>query len=579
MNRRDLLLTAALSIPLAGLAGPAVGKRARPRARIGADIAWTTYQAQDMKTTGTVMGPQYGPYLVQMESAHQTCVRLAAGQHIEFKAAAAANTLVVRYSLPDSADGRGIDSTLLVFRNGKPLPPIAITSRFCRLYGDYPFVNDPAAGKPRNFYDDARVKGLTLAKGDVIRLEKPTDAAEYCIIDIVDLEHAPPPLRRPRNSVSLTDFGADRTGESDATAALQACLAAAAAQGRTAWAPPGTYKLTGDVEMPSGVRLQGAGMWHTTFAGDEQLYDRPGRRLRFKLTGSNSTLCDFALDGRIKYRNDGEQNDGIFGAHGRNCTISRLWIEHTKVGMWFYVCSNMLIEGCRLRNTKADGINLCVDTRDCIVRNCTARNTGDDCFAIWPAPSDQGFSQEGAAPGDNVISCCTAETPFLAQGGAIYGGAGNRIEDCLFRDIASGCGILISTTFPTTDGKIDNNFSGTTVVKNCELIRCGGYDQGWMWRAALQICLHRRDISGLAISDVTIRDSLSDGIAVVNAADSPRTLRDARLERVRVGAYGAAVPGRHGLWIAALAQGGLVLVQSTIPDIANGSAEFQVSAQ
>ena len=59
-----------------------------------------------------------------------------------------------------------------------------------------------------------------------------------------------------------------------------------------------------------------------------------------------------------------------------------------------------------------------------------------------------------------MIRHCTGQLPFLANGGAIYGGADNRIEDCLFTDISAGCGILISTTFPTSDEsrKIDNNF-------------------------------------------------------------------------------------------------------------------------
>ena len=43
--------------------------------------------------------------------------------------------------------------------------------------------------------------------------------------------------------------------------------------------------------------------------------------------------------------------------------------------------------------------------------------TGDDGFAIWPAPGAQAY-----VPGLNVITHCTAQTAFLANGGAIYGG-------------------------------------------------------------------------------------------------------------------------------------------------------------
>lgn len=554
--------------------GPPVWAR---RPTIGAHIPWTTYEAQDMKTTGTVLAPQYGPYLVQMESSRQKCVKLsAAGEFVEFTVRAPANMMIVRYCLPDSADGSGIDATLDLYRNGVLERHIPISSKFAWLYGDYPFTNDPKDGKSRHFYDDARLTGLTLKKGDRVRLQKPKNSAEYCIIDLVDLEYAAPPLQQPTNSVSITEFGADKTGQADSTEAVRACLEQASIQGRVAWVPAGEYKLTGDIALPSDVMLQGAGMWHSIFVGDEELYSHPDRRVRFKLCGRNIHLADFALIGKVKYRNDGEQNDGIFGAHAKDCTVSRLWIEHTKVGMWFYVCSNIIIDGCRMRNTLADGINLCVDTRDCVIQNSTARNTGDDCFAIWPAPSDQGFSQEAAAPGNNVIRHCTGQLPFLAQGAAIYGGANNRIENSLFTDIASGCGILISTSFQTSDKKIDNNFSGTTVVRDCRLIRCGGYDHGWTWRAALQICLHRRGISGLEIHNVDIQDSLSDGIAVVTAGDTTQALANTQVEHVRVLRYGIGAPGRHGLWVDAKASGAMTIARSDIPEFTNESAHFSI---
>ena len=55
---------------------------------------------------------------------------------------------------------------------GSWLKQIPLTSRYSWLYGKYPFTNDPTAGKPRNFYDEFRLKDLTIAKGDVIRLQK-----------------------------------------------------------------------------------------------------------------------------------------------------------------------------------------------------------------------------------------------------------------------------------------------------------------------------------------------------------------------------------------------------------------------
>jgi hypothetical protein len=551
------------------------------RAGIGADIPWTTYEAEDMITTGTVLGPKYDPYLVETESSGQKCVKLVnAGEYIEFAAESPANAMVVRYNLPDAPNGGGINSTLSLFQNGKLVKTIPITSRYSWLYGKYPFTNDPAAGKPRNFYDEFRLKDLTISKGDVIRLQKNDADAAYCIVDLVDLEQVAPPLSAPDNSLSVAEFGAGGKGETDDTAALRNCIAEAVKQGKIVWVPTGDYKLTGDIVLPSNITIQGAGMWHTAFVGDPELYSQPDRRVRFKLTGNHVHLADFAIIGKLNYRNDSEQNDGIFGANAQNSTVSRIWVEHTKVGMWFYVCSNVVVDGCRMRDTLADGINLCVDTRNMMVQNCTTRGTGDDCFAMWPTASDQGFVQQAPMPGSNVFRHCTGQLPFLANGGAIYGGANNCIEDCQFKDISPGCGILISSTFPTTDEslKVDNNFSGTTVVRNCDLIRCGGFDHDWAWRAAFQICMDRRSISGVEISNVNIKDSLSDGFSVVGpgSKQGQGTLSNARLENVNIPGYGIGTGSRHGLWVRADARGSMSLINSKIADIQNSSTNFAI---
>jgi len=55
----------------------------------------------------------------------------------------------------------------------------------------------------------------------------------------------------------------------------------------------------------------------------------------------------------------------------------------------------------------------------------------------------------------------TGQLTFLANGGAIYGGADKRIEDCLFTTSATGWRNSDQHYLPTSDEqrKIDNNFS------------------------------------------------------------------------------------------------------------------------
>jgi hypothetical protein len=545
-------------------------------------MPWTTYEAEAMKSTGLVLGPNYDPNRAETEASGQQCVKLvAAGEYVEFPVAAAADALVIRYGLPDSEEGGGTTTRLDLFINGKKVRTLSLTSRYSWLYGNYPFSNRPNEGKPRNFYDEIRVKDLHIAKDDVIRLQRPAADVAYCIIDLVDLENVPAALAAPANALCVLDFGAGGKGGTDDTAALRQCIAEAQKQGRPVWVPAGDYRLTGDILVPSSVTILGAGMWHTTFVGDEKLYAQPARRVRFKLTGSHIRLADFSIVGRLDYRDDNDPNDGIVGAGCADSSVSRVWLEHTKVGIWVYNGTNLIIDGCRFRNLLADGVNLCVGTSGTVIQNCTARGTGDDCFAMWPAASDQGFvDEQSPRSGNNVIRHCTGQLTFLANGGAIYGGADNRIEDCLFSDIATGCGILISTTFPTSDEqrKIDNNFSGTTLVRNCELVRCGGYDHTWAWRGSLQICMDRRSISGLTISEVTIQDSISSGLTVVapGSRKGEGTLTQARLEKVNITRTGLGGTPHHGLWIRQDAVGRLDLVHCEIADIRNESVQFRL---
>jgi Pectate lyase superfamily protein len=553
----------------------------RAIAGIGAEVPWITYEAESMRTTGLILGPRYGPNLVETESSGEQCVKLTdAGQYLEFTAKAGADALVLRYSLPDAPAGGGTNTTLALFVNGQRVRDVPLTSHYARLYGIYPFSNDPGQGKPRNFYDEIRVRGLSVAAGDLVRFQRTTADNEYCIIDLVDLEHVPVSVAAPRNSLNVMDFGADGTGLADSTEALRRCIGAAQAKRAAVWVPEGDFKITGEILLASSVTIQGAGMWRTTFVGDAGVYGDVSRRIRFKLMGSNIHLADFSIEGRLNYRNDNEPNDGIVGAGCADSTVSRIWIEHTKVGIWIYNGVNLVIEGCRFRDTLADGVNLCVGTSGTVVQDCAARGTGDDCFAIWPAPSDQGFVGNGPRTGHNVIRRCTGQLPFLANGAAVYGGEGNRVEDCLFTDITTGCGILISTTFPTSDKTlgIDNNFSGTTEVRGCELVRCGGYDHSWAWRGSVQICMDHRSISGLLISGLTVKDSLSSGITVVapGAATGNGTLSGTRLENVRVSNSGLGGSPSHDLWIGKEALGGMTVDGSSVPNVLNESAAFSL---
>ncbi|MDF2433149.1 MAG: hypothetical protein JWP44_2780, partial [Mucilaginibacter sp.] len=510
----------------------------------------------------------------------QKCVKLTSnGQFVEFTSAGNANSMVIRYSLPDNKQRNGLSAALAIYKNGYLVKHQKISSRYSWLYGKYSFTNDPSAGEPRNFYDETRLTGIAIKKGDVIKIQCDSlqNDAKYCIIDLVDLENIPPSLQAPAGALSITDknfLGNNFSG--DYTEAFRNCISRAAETGKTVWIPAGTFKITGDIVLPANITIQGAGMWYTVLTGDEALYGHVNNRVRLKGNGNDIHISDFAIIGKLNYRSDKEANDGIVGSYGTNSTISRIWIEHTKVGMWIQNSKNLKITGCRMRNTIADGINFCVGMSGSTIENCTARGTGDDCFAIWPTT----FDKQIFSPGHNVVNHCTAQLPFLANGSAIYGGDSNEIKNCSFIDISQGSAILVSTTFPTEnkDKTINNNFSGTTVIENCDIKNSGGFDHEWDWRAAVEICVDKRNISGIIISNLNIQNSLSNAVSVIAKNDHEKigVLSNAILQNIDVSNYGIGAKDKYGLFISSGAHGSLVIKKSTVQKTKNESGDFTI---
>lgn len=533
----------------------------------GASVPWSTYEAEDMHLSGgTILGPDYGVNTVASESSGRECVQLAAtGQYVEFVAQAQANAIVVRYSVPDTASGTGTNYTLSLYTNGVLAAELPVTSMYSWLYGSYPFSNNPGDGTPRNFYDEVRYLGLNINPGDVVRLEKgAADTASFYDLDLVDLENVAAPLAQPANSLSIVSYGADPTGSKDSTLALETCISAAQSQSKSVWVPTGTYQITNLIDLPSNANIQGAGMWYSTFVGNAALYTDSARRVTFNGDGNNIQLSDFAILGKLNYRNDSEPNDGLGGSYGTGSSISRIWVEHVKTGAWLVNASGLVINSCRFRDTIADGCNIDVGMRNTIITNCTTRGNGDDCFAVWPT----GYEPQTYTPGGNVFTYCTAELNFLANGGALYGASNNVIQNCVFQDTTYGCGILVSTTFTITNvvsgQMITNSFGGATVAQNCDVIRCGGEDpNGFGWRGAVQLCVQNYNITGVNLLNLNISNSLSDGLDIITPG-SGVSLSGTVAANVNISNYGLGTSGRQGIWAESGAQGGMLVSNSII---------------
>jgi hypothetical protein len=136
-------------------------------------------------------------------------------------------------------------------------------------------------------------------------------------------------------------------------------------------------------------------------------------------------LADFAIIGEIKERVDTDEVNGIGGSLSES-VVERLYIQHTKVGIWLDGPGHdLLIRDNVIVDQMADGLNIRKGWRNVRATNNFFRNTGDDAMAMW--------SNEVMDVG-NVFDHNTIQTPVLANGIAIYGGRDNTVADNLIAD-------------------------------------------------------------------------------------------------------------------------------------------------
>ena len=427
---------------------------------VGARTPFVEYQAERARTNGTAVGPDWAYGTLAAEAVNRKAVRLqGTGRYVQFTLAKAANAVDVRLSVPDSADGAGIDSTLGVVVGGKRISTLDVTSRYSWYYGVYPWSNDPADGGRRQLYDDSRVMfGKTLPAGTKVRLQVgAADNAPWYVVDEADFENVAAPAHEPAGAVSIADFGADPTGKADSSDAIQRAIDSASGTGKTVWIPQGTFTVTRHLIVDK-VTVTGAGPWYSVLHGKGV-----GVYGKYNPTpSSNVHLSSFAIFGEVQERNDSDQVNGIGGALG-DSTVDNVWIQHTKVGGWFDgPFTNLKITRVRILDQTADGVNFHDGITKSSVTDSFIRNTGDDGLAMW---SDQNPDT------DDTFARNTVRSPILANTVGIYGGSDNTVAHNLLTDtVTQGGGVQVANRFGSVP------LAGTTTVDSNVLDRTGTLD-------------------------------------------------------------------------------------------------------
>jgi hypothetical protein len=471
----------------------------------GASVGFVEQEAESAHTNGAVIGPSTTPYTLAAEASGRSAVQLTPGQYVEFTLPRAANAITVRYSIPDAPTGGGITAPLDVTVNGGARKTMTLTSQYSWLYNQYPFSNDPNAGllfpdqwitecscvpdqttpapviqtpfRPNHFYDEQRLLlDHTYRAGDTVRLSVPAGSdAAWTVIDLMDSQLVAPPTFDP-TALNVEWFGADPTGRRDSADAFDRAIALAQSTHLKVYVPPGTFQVNRHIIVDN-VTIEGAGNWYTIIKGHQVTLSTPApdgsihTGVGFygkdaSVGGSHNVhLSDFAIEGDVRERIDTDQVNGIGGAMS-DSTIDGLYIQHTKVGMWFDgPMTNLRITNNMIVDQIADGINFHTGVTNSSVSNNFIRNTGDDALAMW---------SDGVEDANDTFDHNTVQTPVLANGIALYGGTDNTVSNNLVADpIREGSAIQLGSRFGSQP------FTGHAWITDNTTVRAGTFELNW----------------------------------------------------------------------------------------------------
>ncbi|MFD7153818.1 discoidin domain-containing protein [Kribbella sp. NPDC059898] len=469
----------------------------------GANMPYDHLEAEDAAVGGgaTVIGPNRTIGDLAGEASGRRAVTLNSnGAYVEFTTRATTNTLVTRFSIPDSAGVGGQSSTLSVYVNGTFAKTLPLTSKYAWLYGAEASPNNsPGSGPARHIYDEANLMlDQMYPAGTKIRLQKdPANGTTYSI-DFVDTEAAAALGNPGAGFVTPAGFT-----QQDVQNALDQVRQDSTLQG--VYLPPGDYQTSSKFQVyGKAVKVIGAGPWFTRFrAPDTQ--DNTDIGFRSEASANGSTFSGFAYFGNYTSRIDGPGK--VFDFSGTaNMTIDNVWVEHMVCLYWGSNTDTSTIKNSRIRDTFADGINMTNGSAGNTVSNNEARSTGDDSFALFNA-TDNG----GGEVRDNVFENLSATLTWRAAGFAVYGGTNNIFRNLYAADMLTYPGITISSL---DFGIPMNGFGATppTQFQNVSVVRSGGHFWGNQAFGAVWVFSASKIFQGIRVSDLDIVDPTYSGI-------------------------------------------------------------------
>jgi hypothetical protein len=508
----------------------------------------------------------------------------------------AADGVVVRFTLPDSADGMGLHSSLTCYVNGQHAREVPLTSYHAWQYwrkaqGDqrHP-LNDPKRtqgyGSRRMRFDETRFRlDQKLKPGDTLQLRKGTRDGVEVGIDFIEVEEIAPPIDRPVRFLDVTQapFAASPNDNRDDFKAFEAAVRAASQRNQGLYIPPGRYVLSDQIKLDrDGLRLRGAGIWHTELHFSAKESGKGG------IAGRASSLhvSDVYLTSALNSRDDGYR---AFGQHwGKQSTIENVWLTHFSVGFWIgdYSGNDQMTDGlrvrnARIRNTYADGLNFAKGTSNSVLEYSDIRNTGDDGTAMWSSDEQNPRIERSH---HNTFRHNTIEFVYRAAGIGVFGGRDHQVHHCIVSDAFAGAGVRVNSTFPAWPFVR----TSTTSIHDVTVVRCGTRNNLWDGKiGAVNLAVLRYDVTGVMFDKIDIVDAQADAIRIETRRfeGALHEIADVRFKDTTI--LGAGLDGRgdgFGIYVDKLSTGSLALDSVSMHRIASenvfvGSNRFVVQRE
>ncbi|MBP2477108.1 hypothetical protein JOF53_005980 [Crossiella equi] len=481
----------------------------------GANMPYDMYEAEDAVTGGgaQVIGPNRTIGDLAGEASGRRAVTLnTTGAYVEFTTRAETNTLVTRFSIPDSAGGGGIQSTLNVYVNGQLRGPVNLTSKYSWLYGaEAGPGNSPSAGAPRHIYDEANLMlGATVPAGSKIRLQKDAANTTNYAIDFINTEQvAQLPNPDPAKYAVPSGFG-----HQDVQNALDRVRMDTTGNLVGVYLPAGEYQTGGKFQVHGkAVKVTGAGPWFTRFLAPQN-QENTDIGFDVQSSASGSSFANLAYFGNYTQRIDGP-GKVFFLVNTHDITLDNIWNEHMVCLYWGQNTDRVVIKNSRIRNSFADAVNMTNGSTDGHVVNNDSRASGDDSFALFSA-----IDAGGGDVKNNVFENLTSTLTWRAAGIAVYGGYDNLFRNIYIADTLVYSGVTISSL---DFGYPMNGFGpGPTTLQNISIVRAGGHFWGAQTFPGIWVFSASKVFRNIRVSDVDIVDPTYSGIMFQTKYNGPQ---------------------------------------------------------